>query len=82
MPAIPPSKQHQTPAPLTKELEKVLGTLKPQRSFAGNSVVGGFNRKWELPLPQVPVLKAGSVFVFHKIPLTSEQIQQLNFRHW
>jgi CRISPR-associated protein Csx10 len=74
---IPPSKQHQTPAPLTKKLEKVLGTLKPQRSFAGNNLVGGFNRKWGLPLPQVPVLKAGSVFVFEKISITSEQIQQL-----
>ncbi|MBE9007461.1 hypothetical protein IQ259_20925 [Fortiea sp. LEGE XX443] len=74
---IPPSRQHATPAPLTKELEKVLGTLKPQRSFAGNNVVGGFNRKWGLPLPQIPVLKAGSVFVFDNISLTSEQIQQL-----
>ncbi|MCC2693896.1 RAMP superfamily CRISPR-associated protein [Nodularia sp. LEGE 04288] len=74
---IPPSKQYQTPAPLTKELEKVLGTLKPQRSFASNNLVGGFNRKWGLPLPQVPVLKAGSVFVFDKIFLTSEKIQQL-----
>ena len=74
---IPPSKEDKTPAPLTKELEKVLGTLKPQRSFADNNLVGGFNRKWGLPLPQVPVLKAGSVFVFDKILLTSEKIQQL-----
>ncbi|BAZ32926.1 Csx10 family CRISPR-associated RAMP protein [Cylindrospermum sp. NIES-4074] len=74
---IPPSKEDKIPAPLTKELEKVLGTLKPQRSFAGNNLVGGFNRKWGLPLPQVPVLKAGSVFVFDNILLTSEQIQQL-----
>ncbi|YAF95633.1 MAG: RAMP superfamily CRISPR-associated protein [Nodularia sp. CChRGM 3473] len=74
---IPPSTQHQIPAPLKKELEKFLGTLKPKRSFAGNTLVGGFNRKWGLPLPQVPVLKAGSVFVFDNILLTSEQIQQL-----
>ncbi|WP_414575006.1 RAMP superfamily CRISPR-associated protein [Anabaena sp. CCY 9402-a] len=74
---IPPSTDHQTPAPLIKELEKVVGTLKPQRSFAGSSVVGGFNRKWGLPLPQIAVLKAGSVFVFDNISLTSEQIQQL-----
>jgi CRISPR-associated protein Csx10 len=74
---IPPSTQHQIPAPLIKELEKVVGILKPQRSFAGSSLVGGFNRKWGLPLPQVPVLKAGSVFVFDNISLSLEQIQQL-----
>ncbi len=26
--------------------------------------IGGFNRKWGLPLPQVPAVKAGSVFVY------------------
>jgi CRISPR-associated protein Csx10 len=62
---------------LTKELEKVFGTLKPKRSFASGNLVGGFNRKWGLPLPQVPVLKAGCVFVFEKISITLEQIQQL-----
>ena len=74
---IPPSAQQQTPAPLTKELEKLLGTLQPQISFASSTLVGGFNRKWGLPLPQVSVLAAGSVFVFNNIPLTSGQIRQL-----
>ena len=32
-------------------------------SFKQSGLVGGFNRKWGLPLPQVPVLRAGSVFV-------------------
>lgn len=88
--AIPPraSKQEdceqedakqQTSAPLTKSLKIPLGVdhLEPKASFASSTLVGGFNRKWGLHLPQVPVLTAGSVFVFEKISLTAEQIQQL-----
>lgn len=75
---IPPSVQHQIPAPLTRELEKIFGVkLKPQISFANSTLVGGFNRKWGLPLPQVPALAAGSIFVFEKISLNPDQIQQL-----
>ncbi|NMG08858.1 RAMP superfamily CRISPR-associated protein [Brasilonema sp. UFV-L1] len=77
---IPPSAQHQISASLTRELEKIFGVdvkLKPQISFANNTLVGGFNRKWGLPLPQVPAFAAGSVFVFENISLNSEQIQQL-----
>jgi hypothetical protein len=51
--------------PLTQLLEQLLKVkLQPQSSFVSNLVVGGFNRKWGLPLPQVPALAAGSVFVF------------------
>ena len=31
--------------------------------FKRPGVIGGFNRKWGLPLPQTPVVRAGSVFV-------------------
>jgi len=77
--AIPPSnKVDKIQVPLTKELEKVLNTqLSPKLSYASSNLVGGFNRKWGLPLPQVPVLAAGSVFVFDRIDITVEQIQQL-----
>ena len=34
-----------------------------QGAFVGAEVVGGFNRKWGLPLPQAPVFSAGSVLV-------------------
>ena len=50
-------------------------TLTPDRArtFVEIGVVGGFNRKWGLPLPQTPVARAGSVFTFEigeaKIPL-------------
>lgn len=75
---IPPSHTNKTPVPLTQKLEKVLNTkLKPKFSYASNNIVGGFNKKWGLPLPQVPVLSAGSVFVFDNIDITPEQIQQL-----
>lgn len=35
------------------------------RTFKRAEVIGGFNRKWGLPLPQVVSLKAGSVFSFN-----------------
>lgn len=44
--------------------------------FISSTVVGGFNQKWGLPLPQVPALSAGSVFVFDT-QLTAEQIKIL-----
>lgn len=44
--------------------------------FISSTVVGGFNQKWGLPLPQVPALSAGSVFVFDA-QLTAEQINIL-----
>lgn len=53
------------PQILNKELSESLGTnLKYLDSYANVEVVGGFNRKWGLPLPQVPSITAGSVFVF------------------
>ena len=81
---IPPSPQ-QASTPLTNILEKALKRilelddiqLQPKESFTSSTLIGGFNRKWGLPLPQVPALAAGSVFVFENIEITPEQIQQL-----
>jgi CRISPR-associated protein Csx10 len=81
---IPPSPQ-QASAPLTNILEKSLKKilelddiqLQAKESFTSNTLIGGFNRKWGLPLPQVPAFAAGSVFVFKKIEITTEQIEQL-----
>ncbi|HAA27954.1 MAG TPA: hypothetical protein DCE56_10200 [Cyanobacteria bacterium UBA8553] len=50
---------------------------KPRDIFTSSTLIGGFNRKWGLPLPQVPALAAGSVVVFKDVEITSEQIQQL-----
>ncbi|MEH2030748.1 MAG: RAMP superfamily CRISPR-associated protein [Nostoc sp.] len=80
---IPPSTEHEIPAPLTRELKKVLvGEIQPKRCFTSSTVVGGFNRKWGLPLPTVPALAAGSVFVFEleNFSLTPEQIQAIEIK--
>jgi len=56
---------HQKAELLTQILEEFLNIkLEPQSSYTSSLIVGGFNRKWGLPLPQVPALAAGSVFVF------------------
>jgi CRISPR-associated protein Csx10 len=55
------------PQQLVKLISKALGkTLKHIDTYASSLNVGGFNRKWGLPLPQVPALIAGSVFVFER----------------
>ena len=47
-------------------------------TYASSTIVGGFNRKWGLPLQQVPAILAGSVFVF-EIPKFNEESQQESF---
>jgi CRISPR-associated protein Csx10 len=62
------------------EIKKILGIkneLKIKAIYAGSENIGGFNRKWGLPLPQVPALKMGSVFVFEDFSLTEEQVKLL-----
>lgn len=56
-----------------------LPTPEPKHIFSSQTYIGGFNRKWGLPLPQVPALAAGTVVVFENATLSEEQIQQL---HW
>jgi CRISPR-associated protein Csx10 len=48
--------------------------------FSSTNLIGGFNRKWGLPLPQVPALAAGTVITFHNATLTEDQIQQLQWQ--
>ncbi len=45
------------------DLKPVLGVAAKQR-FVRLHKVGGFNRKWNLPLPQAEAISAGSVFVY------------------
>ncbi|MGG6269698.1 RAMP superfamily CRISPR-associated protein [Leptolyngbya sp. AN03gr2] len=61
---------HSLEAKLQKPLKLIQG-------FVRSTLVGGFNRKWGLPLPQVQALSAGSVFVCEPIELTAQQIQDL-----
>ena len=66
------------------EIERVLGIANLSKPlpeakpiYAGTENIGGFNRKWGLPLPQVPALSMGGVCVFKGYPLTEEQIKLL-----
>ncbi|HRW10175.1 MAG TPA: hypothetical protein P5121_33965 [Caldilineaceae bacterium] len=45
--------------------------------FVAAGLTGGFNRKWGLPLPQVPVIKAGSVWTFTRTAETTAALQAL-----
>ncbi|MEG4282709.1 hypothetical protein QUB68_06240 [Microcoleus sp. A006_D1] len=55
-----------------------ISLLKPSNIFASSTLIGGFNRKWGLPLPQVPALAAGTAIVFEGIDIIDEsQIKQL-----
>ncbi len=44
-------------------LEPILG-IKHKRAYMRRCLVGGFNRTWNLPLPQERAIGAGSVFVY------------------
>jgi CRISPR-associated protein Csx10 len=48
---------------ISKEFES-LGELDEKNTYKKAEVIGGFNRKWGLPLPQITAVKAGSVFTF------------------
>ena len=67
------------PMLIKQAVEEVLNISLPEPSniFAGSTLIGGFNRKWGLPLPQVPALAAGSAIVFEGIEINESQIQQL-----
>ncbi|MEG3865629.1 RAMP superfamily CRISPR-associated protein [Microcoleus sp. Z1_B2] len=70
------------PMLIKQAVEEVLNISlpKPSNIFADSTLIGGFNRKWGLPLPQVPALAAGSVMVFEGIEINESQIQQLEDR--
>jgi CRISPR-associated protein Csx10 len=52
--------------------------LKHLDTYSNSVIVGGFNRKWGLPLPQVSAFSSGSVFVF-KIPQFPDEIKKMEF---
>jgi len=67
------------PMLIKQAVEEVLNISlpKPSNIFAGSTLIGGFNRKWGLPLPQVPALAAGTVIVFEGVGINESQIKQL-----
>ncbi|MCK9441503.1 MAG: hypothetical protein M0Q13_08795 [Methanothrix sp.] len=48
-----------------------------ERAFTSIRSVGGFNRKWNLPLPQTQAIRAGSVFVYPADPSLLARLQTL-----
>ncbi len=48
-----------------------------QQAFLRGRVVGGFNRKWGLPLPQALAVEMGSVLVFRAPGCTESQLREL-----
>ena len=61
----------------TVELSEVL-SKQANSTFSRTEVVGGFNRKWGLPLNQSVAVKAGSVFVFEPGSFTSDELDNLS----
>lgn len=57
-------------------LEPLLG-LVHEEAFIETRIVSGFNRKWNLPLPQTQAIRAGSVFVYLRQPELLARLQDL-----
>lgn len=53
-----------SPQILAKALSLPADTLTEVKTYRQTAIVGGFNRKWGLPLPQNLAIRAGSVFTF------------------
>ena len=56
-------------------MQEIIG-CKPLRAFQSMKIIGGFNRKWGLPLVQTPALRAGSVFVYKPGDIDKETIKK------
>lgn len=51
--------------------------IKPVASFVRTHLIGGFNRKWGLPLPQAPAIQAGSIFVYHSADIDQNKLNSI-----
>jgi len=50
-------------------------TVRHDQAYQAHKLVGGFNRKWGLPLPQALAVKAGSVFVYDATKIKYDDLQ-------
>ena len=68
-----------TAMPPTNLLSEILDREldSPTITYMDSVFIGGFNRKWGLPLPQVPAVKAGSVFVYENMQINVDEINKL-----
>lgn len=63
---------------IKQALEARLGcALSNPHAFMSGQPVGGFNRKWGLPLPQALAVRMGSVFVFELPACTADKLAEL-----
>lgn len=62
--------------PPTDLIAETIG-IEPKSVYMESTFIGGFNRKWGLPLLQVPAVKAGSVFVYEGVNIAADRIREL-----
>ncbi|NJN98272.1 MAG: hypothetical protein HC875_31390 [Anaerolineales bacterium] len=53
------------------------GQLQPDRSIFKTKLMGGFNRKWNLPLPQTWAVQMGSIFVYSAQGINRAELARL-----
>jgi len=64
-------------AALETALQAVPGSWKLSRSYQHLRPIGGYNRKWSLPLPQAWAIQAGSVFVYQAANIDLAELHEL-----
>ena len=63
---------------VTQAMSERLGVpLRLKCAFLRGEIIGGFNRKWGLPLPQALAVQMGSVFVYDKPDCDESKLFQL-----
>lgn len=66
------------PSVVTEKLSDYLGvSLRLQQAFLRGEIIGGFSRKWGLPLPQTLSIQMGSVFVFDELDCDEGKLREL-----
>lgn len=64
----------------TNYLQAILNCkLTLERAFVRQLVIGGFNRKWGLPLPQSPAIQMGSTFVFESSDCLYDSLKKIEW---
>jgi CRISPR-associated protein Csx10 len=58
------------------DISPIIG-VKPTRCYRKVKQVGGFNRKWGLPLPQAHAIQAGSVFVYAAQDVDKQKLERM-----
>lgn len=69
------------PHAFTKVLSALLGvSLRLEQAFIRSVYVGGFNRKWGLPLPQAAALRMGSVLVYQPADIDLQHLRKIELQ--